>query len=400
MDFTKLIQTKLLLILFLSAIYSKASAQVIDSLLATKPEQFAAILANNAKHQIQILYTTTSKGQRLSHSFGLNADNYFYPASTVKLPACIFALEKLNSLKKQGINAQSTMHTEAAGHGQKSQKTDSTAENLQPNIAHYLKKILLVSDNDAFNRLYEFIGQKTFNQKLHKYGFNDSYIIHRLESGFTAADNRHTNPISFYKNDSLLYKQPAAFNNKKAYNNNIIHRGTGYYNASGVLVNTAFDFRQKNKFSLANQHELLQRLIDPDRFPKRKRFNLTADDRSFLLKYMSMSPLESTWPHYHYPAYWPSYCKFLYLGSEKSAELPPYLKIYNKVGDAYGYLIDNAYFEDSKNQISFFLSAVILCNNDGIFNDDRYEYETIGLPFMRDLGQLIYNYELSQIRFN
>ncbi|MDP9231009.1 MAG: glycoside hydrolase family 9 protein, partial [Bacteroidota bacterium] len=42
----------------------------------------------------------------------------------------------------------------------------STAANGFPSIAQYIKKIFLVSDNDAYNRLYEFLGQQTINDKL------------------------------------------------------------------------------------------------------------------------------------------------------------------------------------------------------------------------------------------
>ena len=41
-----------------------------------------------------------------------------------------------------------------------------------------------------------------------------------------------------------------------------------------------------------------------------------------------------------------SYVKFLMYGNMKT-EIPQNIKIYNKVGDAYGYLIDCAYIEDT-----------------------------------------------------
>jgi hypothetical protein len=72
------------------------------------------------------------------------------------------------------------------------------------------------------------------------------------------------------------------------------------------------------------------------------------------------------------------------------------VKIYNKVGDAYGFLLDIAYITDPVNNIEFMLSAVISCNTDGIYNDDQYEYDTLGFPFMRDLGIAIYQQELQR----
>ncbi len=52
----------------------------------------------------------------------------------------------------------------------------------------------------------------------------------------------------------------------------------------------------------------------------------------------------------------------------------------------------------AKNKTEFMLSATILCNSDGIFNDDKYDYNKVGLPFMKKLGMLIYNYELKRPR--
>ena len=63
------------------------------------------------------------------------------------------------------------------------------------------------------------------------------------------------------------------------------------------------------------------------------------------------------------------------------------LKIYNKVGDAYGTLTDNAYIVDDENGIDFLLTATLLVNSNGVFNDNQYDYETQGLPFLAQLGR-------------
>jgi hypothetical protein len=53
---------------------------------------------------------------------------------------------------------------------------------------------------------------------------------------------------------------------------------------------------------------------------------------------------------------------------------------------------------DFERGVEFFLTATILVNEDGIFNDDKYEYETVGKPFLARLGQVIYEYELGRKR--
>ena len=60
------------------------------------------------------------------------------------------------------------------------------------------------------------------------------------------------------------------------------------------------------------------------------------------------------------------------------------------MGDPYGYDIDNAYIVNFENKVEFILTAVVQSNDDGIYNDDKYEYQTVCLPFMKNLGQLLY----------
>ncbi|MFM8591510.1 MAG: hypothetical protein ACKOA3_01280, partial [Sphingomonadales bacterium] len=105
-------------------------------------------------------------------------------------------------------------------------------------------------------------------------------------------------------------------------------------------------------------------------------------------------PSQSRFPAYDSTAVWDNYVKFLYYGS--STEKPDSdIRIYNKVGNAYGFLIDAACFEQVRTQKKFLLSAVVYCNSDEIFNDDRYDYDSIGYPFLRSLGRILYQQAMS-----
>jgi hypothetical protein len=142
----------------------------------------------------------------------------------------------------------------------------------------------------------------------------------------------------------------------------------------------------------------VQWIIFPESQPAGKKLNLTEDDYSFLRRYMSMQPQESDYPKYKADEYWPTYVKFLLYGSEKNAAMPANIRIFNKVGDAYGFLLDGAYVVDFETGTEFLLSAEIYCNTDGILNDNRYDYDSIGFPFMKQLGEAIYKYELGRKR--
>ncbi|RIV27103.1 hypothetical protein DYU11_01950 [Fibrisoma montanum] len=377
--------------------HAQKTDKFLDDLLRKSPELFGPVLRNPAKYDVQILYTQINRDQQnrptfRSFRYRVDKDRYFYPASTVKLPAVLLALEKLNELK---IDKNAVMLTQAAGHGQTMVQRDTTAPNGLPSVAHYAKKILLVSDNDAFNRLYEFVGQCDMNERLYRKGYRDVRIVHRLSVPFTAEQNRHTNPVRFVDGERTLLEQPAKTCSQTFRPATAIKRGTGYMSRDS-LVRQPFDFTDKNFFALEEQQEMLKAVLFPDDVPAKRRFNLTTDDYQFLYRYLSQLPRETTYPRYD-STYYDSYCKFLLAGDQKTP-LMNGVRIFNKVGDAYGYMIDNAYIVDFDRNVEFLLSAVIYVNEDGIFNDDKYEYDSIGMPFMGNLGRIIYDYEVKRKR--
>jgi hypothetical protein len=192
-----------------------------------------------------------------------------------------------------------------------------------------------------------------------------------------------------------VYQQRPVLNKKKysARNETV---GTGYYK-NDVLINEAMSFATKNRMNLEYLTNMLKSVLFPQSVSAKQRFNLSENDYLFLRKCLSQTPTESISPQYDSAAYWPAYVKFLLYGSEKGA-LNNNIRIFNKVGDAYGGLIDIAYIVDFEKKIEFMLSARIYCNQDGILNDDKYEYESIGFPFMKNLGKTIYEYELKRHR--
>ncbi|WP_301920913.1 serine hydrolase [Ferruginibacter sp.] len=383
---------------------SKTDSMLVQ-LLQQYPQYFNTILKNTQQWNVQFIYTQIEKGVNgipalKNYFFNVNPARYFYPASTVKLPICLLALQRLNELKQQGIDRNTTMITEANEDGQTVVYNDPTTPDGRPSIAQYIKKILLVSDNDAFNRLYEFLGRKYINEQLHQKGYGDVQILHRLSIPLSLQQNRATNPINFFGSDKkIIYRQPMRYDSS-IYEQRNDSIGEGYYKGDS-LIKMPMNFSEKNRISLQDLHNILLSLVFPEKVMASQRFNITEDDRNFILKYMSELPTESQYPPYAADTanYWPAYCKFLLFGSEKGA-LPKNIRVFNKVGDAYGQLTDVAYIVDFDKKIEFFLSAIIYCNNDGILNDDKYDYDNIGLPFMKHLGEVLYEYELKRTKKN
>ncbi|HTQ63735.1 MAG TPA: serine hydrolase [Puia sp.] len=396
-----------------SSVYSSSSVIIqqkdttlndgfLENLMKQYPEYFSNILEKRDSLKVQIIYTRIDRDANNNPSFknyyfNVNPDKYFYPASTVKMPIALLALQKLHELRLPGLNKNSSMITDKAYSGQTIVLNDPTTPDGRPTVAQYIRKIFLVSDNDAFNRLYEFLGQQYINETLHKMGYNDVRIVHHLEVSMTEDENRHTNPVRFYNpSGKKLYQQPMQFN-QQPYPAKTDSVAKAYYNGQGQLINHPMDFSRKNRISLSDLHNILRSVIFPNSVPKKQRFNLNDEDYNFVYQYMSQFPPETRYPSYDSAEYWDAYSKFLYWGSEKG-NLPKNIRIFDKEGDAYGFLTDISYFVDFDKHIEFMLSATIYCNSDEILNDEKYDFDTVGLPFMKQLGRVIYDFETKRNR--
>jgi hypothetical protein len=378
------------------------SDSLVVDLMKQNPNYFASLLADPSQYRIQILYTQINRDKNnvphfKDYSYRLNANEYFYPASTVKFPLSVLALEKLNNLKIAGLNKATTAIYDSVTARQETIYNNPYAIDGRQTIEQAIKEVLVVSDNNAANRLYEFLGQEYIHSQLANKGYPEVYIRNRLELGRTPLENRQTQSVQFYDaNNKLIYTQPAQNNTGKLPYYNVLI-GNGYLNGQDSLINAPLNFSEKNRISLSDLHHIMQSVIFQDQMPKKQRFNLSSDDRKFLLQWMHTTPTESSYPSYDSSDYYPAYAKFLMLGSEKGP-IPSNIKIFSKAGDAYGFLLDNTYIIDTAAKVEFMLSAVIYVNADGILNDNTYDYRTIGLPFMKNLGNTIYNYELSRKR--
>ena len=388
-----------LLLVALSSI-AQSDTHLLEKLMQQKPEQFGKILANPKDYRLQILYTQIDRDKNnVPHfkefTYNLNPKEYFYPASTVKMPLAFLALEKINNLKVKGLSKSTQMVYDSVSDRQEQIYNNPYSINGVQNIEQAVKEIFLVSDNNAANRLFEFVTPHTVHEQLAAKGYKDVYIRNRIELGRTAKENRSTQAIDFYNEQGkIIYHQPAAFNKDSLpYYNAFI--GNAYLNNQDSLIKGPLNFSDKNRIYLSDLTHILKSVLFFEHTPPSQRFNLTTEDRKFLLHYMHTLPTESQYPTYDTANYWPNYCKFLYTGSEKGP-FPSNLKIFNKVGDAYGFLLDIAYVMDPEKKLEFMLSAVIYCNSDGILNDSKYDYDSVGYPFYKNLGQLIYNYELQR----
>jgi hypothetical protein len=391
-----------LLLITLFACEKRDDENPFGEIIEDITDKYASIIENADEYGLQVIYTQIERDkENIPHlqtwHYNVDADEYFYPASTVKLPAAILALEKINMMNIPGLTKESTMYTDSAYAGQSPVYYDSSSQSSKPSIAHYIKKIFLVSDNDAFNRLYEFLGQEYLNNALKSKGFTDTGIIHRLSIFLSEEENRHTNPIRLFNADTLVYAQGGLAGQPLFPDRKEIFLGEGYM-IGDSLVQDPMEFTRKNFMSLEDLHTILMELILPGSVSEEHLFNLTEEDYKFLYTYMSMYPRESLYPFYG-SKYDDKYCKFL-MFADREDNIPEHIRIFNKIGLAYGFLIEAAYIIDTNNDVEFLLSAVLNVNGNKIYNDGIYDYDSLGFPFFADLGKAVYNYELNRTRKN
>ena len=175
------------------------------------------VLSHPETYRYQLIYTQIDRDEKNKPTFTnfyyqFDSLRYFNPASTVKLPLALLTLEKLHSLEKYGVNMNTPVKIDSSYSGQTAMYRDSTSENGLRSMAHFIKKVFLISDNVAYNRMYEFLGQQTINRRLHAMGYPDLRITRRFVR-MNEDENRHTNAMRFVtSNGTLLYEQPPAYN--------------------------------------------------------------------------------------------------------------------------------------------------------------------------------------------
>ncbi len=372
--------------------------------------------------------------------------SYFYPASTIKLYAALAAYEMINELAQAHPDAELSADTPLRiypldGEGLP-RDMDSThilvvGRGIEPGpltVAREAHKIFVVSDNPAFNNLYDLVGPQNLNDRMREWGATSSWISHRLAIARTPGENKRAPRVDLGRNPVVVTLParemaeppgPAGLRPDARPPVMFLKAGRGYLQG-GELIEEPFSFEGKNFSALADLQHVLCRLVRPDikhaafcggmhgpgnnglnppashtgqtatvaigpRNPLRelpgRPLDLTDAQRAQLIASATMLPRESESPRYDPEKFPDDHVKFLLPGLLRVRPLEEW-RIVNKIGLAYGFVTENAYVEHRPTGRAVFVAAVIHRNPNGIYNDNQYDYETT-LSEMAALGEVV-----------
>jgi hypothetical protein len=384
---------------------NSVSTDPLQQALQSEPT-LKPVLDDAEEYRLQIvlgLVQSVGEGRPELRQYAFRAGaEYFYPASSIKMFAAIAAaqeIERLNTSTGQKISLDTPLIYHPLFADDVLEEDDE--DNLDGGtitVRQQIREIFYVSDNQAFNYLYDLAGQDGIMQALKAAGLDDVRIVHRLEEFRTPEENRQYPCIDFtgadfsYTRDQRqtppLPAMPAVTR---------IEVGQRYY-AGGELVDEPMDFSVKNYIALRDLQRGLCKLVRPEvDCAGGVAFELSDDARNTMLESMSQYPQQSRNPRYDAREYPDDYVKGLLPGVARVIPREQ-VRIFNKTGQAYGFSIENAWVVNDASGEGFFLAATLYANQDGTLNDDQYEYETIAGPFMANLGAAVARVVFGDVR--
>lgn len=326
---------------------------------------------------------------------------YFYPASAVKLPAAAAALGEMRAYAAAGatgLGRETPLVFEALPGISAAYARDPTAADGRVTLAWEIRKALVVSDNDAYNRLFEFAGHRAVNERLWRAGLPTARITHRFNVVRTPEQNRRSPAVRAFfegrwRGRGRPFERPAMVSDLglPPLEQAGLDVGTAYIEPGGTTrVEGPMSFREKCALSLSDLQRLLAAIVLPtlDVGVDRQALGLDDADRAFLRATLGEAPAELS------PTRWggAEYAETRFrptLGGVLKVRPRPALEVRGKAGRAYGFHVENAYYRDRRTGRSFFLAAAVYANDDGVLNDGRYEYGRVSEPFFTALGELV-----------
>jgi len=370
---------------------------VLDSLALKYPE----LIKSPEKYKLKLVFTQINRSKTKvaieTVSFREDQKEYLYPASIVKLPTALIALEELNEVRKKNPNANlnNTIKFFQKKGCLPTTNQIKIGNRMYPTSLDVLIKMMLaVSDNDAYNRVFDFCGQQKINSRIKELGYKEGKIIRKFVLNCNLNQNRISDSLVMLgKRGERIYTRGTIINNDSISIDSTFKLGLQYEGFNKQIINKPFDFSKQNNLDLLDIHKTLAGLI----FPKSNsnfKFNITEEQRKYFIQNLGRYPDEYGLA-YNSLEFFPAYKKYLLFGRDpKLNYLNDSLNRFrsmNIVGVSFGCVIDCAYLIDFQTGKEFLLTVGMYANQDEVINDAKYDYDNLAYPFMKDVGRLFMN---------
>jgi hypothetical protein len=352
------------------------------------PPALAAV-ASDPVHAVQLRWLRSERdadGARRwsAHDWGMTPRQWFPAASVAKLPMALLMAE---AVQAAGGDADCVLRLDAA--------PLSGAwgdEPLEERFGRGLDRTFAVSENVPFNRWYDLLGGDAVHRRLAELGYPHARLIARLGSSDIDANRRSRGGVLLSSAGETLHRFEPGVAAARRFPFGTALLGEGWRNDDGSHVPGPHDFSHANFLPLADSLRMLQAFVRPDSVPAAQRWRIDGPLRARLLRTLTLRPRDSADPVYPEAQHPDGHARWFFVGDGK-ARYPEGLSVSGQSGMAYGSLSEVACVVDRDAGVECFLAASIRVNADGIYNDDRYEYDGIGLPFMAAWARAVLDFE-------
>lgn len=368
---------------------------LLNLILKGKDSTVDHVLNNADKYHFQLILSIidTIEGKENIITFDLNSDRYYFsPASLIKFPVAILAAEKLTQLKHQyNVGLDDSIHVELCSCDK---STPSYIKKTIPSsFRQLLRETMIMSSNPGYNFFFDFLGRDDVNTRLRELGYDRINLRNRLYLPCSESEQSVYGGIRFLdRNGQLKYKMNCVRSVESWLTSVDWPQEAGIkHKENGKWINGPKRYSQGNYVSLWQAHHMMISLMRSDSVT----FAIDDEIKSTLIDALGSYPRELN--SVHYPGSYPDHYYKFFLDPISMQTGDGRVRIYNKVGIAGGFISDVSFIQDKRSRLAFYLSGAMMAKKDGIPDNGKFDYYSIGIPVFRKIGAMVYAYLLNSV---
>ena len=322
------------------------------------------------RRRVQIALTPLDEGGRdagETEHFRADAE-YFYPASTVKVLGAVAALRAADA-RGVGLDEELVWRERPELAGLKEERGT---------VRGAVWAALVVSDNPAFNRLYDLVGHAEMQEALRAMGVPRARVVHRLADPRPLVEHRMTRAVARVSGGEVAAARRSGAVGARGDEPGVMVGNEHADPVTGVRVKAPLDFSERNAVKLMDLHRVMMAVA------RGEGLGLNAEGAALVRAACARMPAGAG---YAADAYADDYAKPMLSGLRRVAPASA-VEVVNKIGTAYGFMTDTAVIGDATRGVKFALSATIYANAGEVLGTDEYEYAAVARPWLADLGEI------------